>query len=77
MKKRFIIELILVVPDLYKKMRMEVDALDYVTREVLLMEYDDERWKLVAYFSKLLNETKHNYKIYNREMLTVIRRLEV
>ena len=56
---------------------MEVDALDYVTREVLLMEYDDERWKLVAYFSKLLNETKHNYKIYNREMLTVIRRLEV
>ncbi len=41
------------------------------------MEYEDERWKLVVYFSKLLNETKHNYKIYNKEMLTVIRRLEV
>jgi len=30
LKKMFTIELILVAPDLDKKMRMEVDALDYV-----------------------------------------------
>ena len=30
LKKKFTTELILVTPDLDKKMRMEVDALDYV-----------------------------------------------
>jgi len=55
---------------------MEVDALDYTIRGVLLIECEDRRWKLVAYLSKLLNETEHNYKIYNKEMLVVIRGLE-
>jgi len=45
LKKRFIIELILVAPDLYKKVRTEVDTSDYMTREVLSIEYEDERWK--------------------------------
>jgi len=31
----------------------------------------------VAYLSKLLNETKQNYGIHNKEMLAVIRKLEV
>jgi len=40
------------------------------------MECEDGRWKPVAYLSKSLNETEHNYKIYNKEMLAVIRGLE-
>jgi len=43
---------------------------------VLLIEYADERWRLVAYLSKPLNEKEQNYEISNKEMLTVIRRLE-
>jgi len=39
LKKWFTIEPILVALDLDKKMRMEVDALDYVTGGVLSMEY--------------------------------------
>ena len=35
LKERFTKELVLVVLDLDKKMRMEVDMLDYVIREVL------------------------------------------
>ena len=62
--------------DLDKKMRMEVDALDYVTGEVLSMEYKDGKWWLVAFLSKSLNETERNYKIYNKKMLVVIRELE-
>jgi len=40
------------------------------------MECKDGRWRLVAYLSKSLNETKRNYEIYNKEMLAIIRRLE-
>ena len=42
MKKRFIRELVLAALDLDKKMRMEVDASNYITREVLFIEYKDE-----------------------------------
>ena len=57
-------------------MRMEVDALDYMTGGVLSMECEDRRWILVIYLLKLLNKTERNYKIHNKEMLVVIRRLE-
>ena len=47
--------------DLDKKMRMEVDASDYATEEVLSMEREDGKWRLVAFLSKSLNETERNY----------------
>ena len=64
------------VLDLNKKMRIEVDTSDYTTRGVLLMECEDEKWRLVAFLSKSLNKMERNYKIYNKEILAVIRRLE-
>jgi len=57
-------------------MRIEVDALDYVTEGVLSMKCEDRRWKPVAFLSKSLNEIERNYKIHNKEMLAVIRGLE-
>jgi len=66
---------VLAVLDLNKKMRMEVDASDYVMGGVLSME-EEEKWKLVIFLSKLLNETERNYEIYNKEMLAIIRGLE-
>ena len=42
LKKRFTEEPVLAAPDLDKKMRMEVDASDYATRRVLLMECKDK-----------------------------------
>ena len=41
LKERFTKELVLAAPDLDKKMRMEVDASDYVTEGVLSMECED------------------------------------
>jgi len=76
LKKQFTTELILVAPDLDKKMRMEVDALDYAMGGVLFMEYEDRKWRPVIYLLKSLNETERNYKIHNKEMLVVIRGLE-
>ena len=77
LKKRFTTELILVALYLDKKMRTVIDTSDYVTGRVLLIEYADGRWRSVAYLSKSLNETEQNYKIHNKEILAVIRRLEV
>ena len=57
-------------------MRIKVSALDYAMGGVLSMECIDEKWRLVAFLSKSLNETKRNYEIYNKEMLAVIRGLE-
>ena len=41
------------------------------------MENEDGKWRPVAFLSKLLNETKINYEIYDKEMLAIIRGLEV
>jgi len=56
-------------------MRMEVDTSDYAMGGVLSMECKDRRWRLVVFLSKSLNKTGRNYKIYNKEMLAVIRGL--
>ena len=77
MKERFIIELVLVILDLDKKMRVEIDVLDFAIGGVLLMKCENKKWRLVAYISKLLNEAKRNYEIHNKEMLAIIRCLEV
>ena len=76
LKERFTKEPVLAASDLDKKMRMEVDALDYTTGGVLLVECEDKLWRLVAFLSKSLNEMERNYEIHNKEMLAIIRGLE-
>jgi len=65
-----------VAPDLNKEMRVEADVLEYTTGGVLLMKCKDEKWRPVAFISKLLNETERNYEIHNREILVIIRCLD-
>ena len=69
-------EPVLVVSDLDKMMRMEVDVSDYVTGGVLSMECEDGLWRSVVFLSKSLNKTKRNYEIHDKEMLVIIRGLE-
>ena len=76
LKKRFMQKLVLAALDLDKKMRMEVDALDYAMGEVLSMEGKDGKQRPVTFLSKSLNETEKNYKIHNKEILVIIRGLE-
>ena len=76
LKEQFTKEPVLAALDLDKKMRIEVDALDYATGGVLSMECEDGLWRPVAFLSKLLNETERNYKIHDKEMLAIIRELE-
>ena len=76
LKERFMIEPVLVTPDLDKEMRVEVDASDFATGGVLSMKCENERWRPVAYISKSLNEAERNYEIHDKEMLAIIRCLE-
>jgi len=76
LKEQFTKEPVLAVLDLDKKLRVEVDASDYATGGVLSMEGEDGKWRPVAFLSKSLNETERNYKIHDKEMLTIIRGLE-
>jgi len=76
LKKRFTVEPVLVTPNLDKEMRVEADASDFATEEVLSMKCEDEKWRPVAYISKSLNEAERNYKIHNKKMLAIIRCLE-
>ena len=62
--------------DLNKKMRIEVDASDYVMGGILLMEEKDRLWRPVVFLSKSLNKMEKNYEIHNKEMLVIIQGLE-
>jgi len=68
---------LLVASDLDKKFRVEANASNFAMRGVLSIKCEDNKWRPVAYISKLLNETERNYEIHNKEMLAVIRCLEV
>ena len=76
LKRVFITKLVLVAPDLDKEFRVEADVSNYATGGVLSMKCADEMWKPVTFISKFLSNTERNYKIYNKEMLVVIRCLE-
>ena len=58
-------------------MKVEVDTLDFAMRKVLSMKYEDKKWRPVTYISKSLNGIKRNYEIHDKEMLAIIRCLEV
>jgi len=77
LKERFTKEPVLAAPDIDKKMRMEVNASDYAMGGVLSMECKDGLWRPVAFLSKSLNEIERNYEIHDKEMLAIIRGLEV
>jgi len=76
LKKVFITEPILAIPDINREMRVEADTSDYATGGVLSLKCEDGKWRPVAFISKSLNATEQNYKIHNKEMLAVIRCLE-
>ena len=76
LKAVFTTEPVLVILDIDKEMRVEADTSDYTMGGVLSAKCEDGKWRPVAFISKLLNATEHNYKIHDKEMLAVIRYLK-
>jgi len=77
LKRVFTTKPVLAALDLDKEFRVEADTSNYATRGVLSIKCSDEIWKPVAFISKSLSNTERNYEIHNKEMLVVIRCLEV
>jgi len=68
---------VLAALDLDKEFRIEADALNYATGGVLSIKCSDELWRPVAFISKSLSNIERNYEIHDKEMLAVVRYLEV
>ena len=63
LKKRFMIEPVLVTPDLDREMRVKADASDFAIRGPLSIKCEDKKWRPIIYISKLLNKAERNYTI--------------
>ena len=62
---------VLVIPNDTGKFCIEADTSDFVVGAVL-SQFQDGKWKPVAFLSHSLNEAERNYKIYDKEMLAII-----
>ena len=67
---------ILILPNQDTHFQLETDTSGYVVGVILSQLCDDEKWHLVGFMSKSLNPAEHNYAIYDKELLLVIRGLE-
>ena len=77
LKRVFTMKPVLVALDLDKEFRVEANASNYATGGVLSIKCSDEMWRPVAFISKSLSNTERNYEIHDKEMLAVVRCLEV
>jgi len=68
---------VLRIPNDKDPFKLSTDASNFTTRAVLLQkDMQTNLWYPEVFFSKLLDVHERNYKIYNKELLVVIWRLE-
>uniref|UniRef100_A0A0W0FP87 Putative reverse transcriptase-rnase h-integrase n=1 Tax=Moniliophthora roreri TaxID=221103 RepID=A0A0W0FP87_MONRR len=75
LKAKFLLEPILVMPDVDKPFIIEADASKWATGTVLRQKGADGEWHPCGYLSKSLSPTERNYEIYDRELLAIYRAL--
>ena len=49
-----------------------MDAFNRVVAGILLQLHLDSEWYPIAFFLKIIDLAKYNYKVYNKEMLAII-----
>jgi len=77
LKKAFTTTPVLRIPNDEDLFKLSTDANDFVTGAVLSQkDMRTNLWHPVAFFSKSLDIHERNYKIYDKELLAVIRGLE-
>jgi len=68
---------ILASPQDLEPFRIEADSSDFTSGAVLSQQLPGEdKWHLVAFYSKSLSPVEQNYKIHDKEMLAIIHTLE-
>jgi len=77
LKKAFTTAPVLRIPNDKDPFKLSTNASDFATGAVLSQkDIQTNLWHPVAFFSKSLDVHKRNYKIYDKELLAVIRGLE-
>ncbi|ESK81330.1 reverse transcriptase-rnase h-integrase [Moniliophthora roreri MCA 2997] len=76
LKWKFLSEPVLIMPDTEKPFLIECDASKWATGAVLRQQGTDGEWHPCGYISHSLTPTERNYKIYDRELFSIIRALE-
>ena len=73
LKEQIAEEVVLRIPDEEGQFQIETDASEFTTGAILSQQDKTGLWQPVAFLSQSLNETERNYKIYDKEMLAVMR----
>jgi RNase H-like domain found in reverse transcriptase len=76
MKKQFMEEPVLLMPDQSKPFQIESDASKVATGMVLTQLNSNGDRHPIAFLSKTFSETERKYEIYDRELLGIIRALK-
>ena len=77
LKKTFTIAPVLRIPNDKDPFKLSTNASNFAIEAVLLQKnMQTNLWYPVAFFSKLLDVHKRNYKIYDKKLLAVIQGLE-
>ncbi|EEB89123.1 hypothetical protein MPER_12820 [Moniliophthora perniciosa FA553] len=72
LKRKFLKEPILIIPDLDKPFLLETDASKWASGGVLRQKGPDGEWHPCGYISHSFNQAERNYQIYDRELLAMI-----
>lgn len=76
LKQAFAEALVLALYDPNRPTEVEVDASNFATSGVLSQKGDDGLWHPIAYRSEMMNASKCNYEIYDKEFMAIVRALE-
>ena len=72
LKKVFTFKIILCHYNSDHKIVIEIDALNYVFKDILFQYDENEIFYSVAYFSKKHNSVECNYEIYDKELMIIV-----
>jgi len=72
LKKVFTFKIILHHYDSDHKIMIEIDALNYVFKDILSQYDENEILHSITYFSKKHNSVKCNYKIYDKKLMIIV-----
>ena len=74
LKDKITSQLVLSLPKREGKFRVKTDASGNAVGGVLFQE-QEEKWKLIAFLSRIMQPAERNYKIYDKEILAIMEAL--